>query len=621
MIVKMSYQKRHLYNVRISDERSIVTMKKSKRLLGIAAAGLIGAGSLFSGAAVTGLLQQAEVFAATDVAINATNFPNKYFREYVLNTIDKDKNKKLSSDEIKSVTSLDTSIIILSDGTWAPFVDNIKGIEYFTNLETLSAPMHSSLNKAVMDNLKSFTVYGETDLKISSFDFSKCKNLKELKVNYAGATMNKLDLSKCSKMETLDIQGFTGAFNLDASTAGKLKKLKLDGGSESYGNLPGVTSLNLSDYKNLEEFSAKYCSALTSLDVSSNNKLKSLGVNDCSKITSIKVGSGNSLESVYITYNEKLKDLDLSKTSKLKGELHIQNNDSLANIKMGNNKGVWVNLNNNNLKTLDASGITSSSIFLKNSIPNIIMSKGQSLGVELYDTDEQLNWSSSNSKIALFDKTGKTIKAINTGTAKLTLLESGKRTINVTVVDNNSSTIKTGWKNENGGWKYYKDGKAYTGWHKMGKAEGEKTEHWSYFGKDGKLYTGWRNMGKNEGEKTAHWSYFGPNGWLRTGWQQMGKGTNNPDGNAKKHWSYFGSNGWLRTSWQWMDKSQGEKTPHWSYFGGNGWLRTGMVTLGKADGEKVTHKSYFGGNGWLVTNKKFSVAGKMYTADGRGWIK
>lgn len=53
MIVKMSYQKRHLYNVRISDERSIVTMKKSKRLLGIAAAGLIGAGSLFSGAAVT----------------------------------------------------------------------------------------------------------------------------------------------------------------------------------------------------------------------------------------------------------------------------------------------------------------------------------------------------------------------------------------------------------------------------------------------------------------------------------------------------------------------------------------------------------------------------------------
>ena len=218
------------------------------------------------------------------------------------------------------------------------------------------------------------------------------------------------------------------------------------------------------------------------------------------------------------------------------------------------------------------------------------------------------------------------------------------------------AATKNGWKNENGGWKYYKNGKAYTGWHKMGKAEGEKTEHWSYFGKDGKIYTGWRKMGKAEGEKTVHWSYFGPNGWLQTGWQQLGKGTSNPDGNAAKHWSYFGPNGWLRTGWQqmgkgtsnpdgnaakhwsyfgsngwlrtgWQQMGKGTSNPdgnaakHWSYFGGNGWLRTGMVTLGKADGEKVTHKSYFGSNGWLVTNKTFKLSGKTYKADGRGWIK
>lgn len=153
---------------------------------------------------------------------------------------------------------------------------------------------------------------------------------------------------------------------------------------------------------------------------------------------------------------------------------------------------------------------------------------------------------------------------------------------------------KNGWKNENGGWKYYKNGIIYTGWHKMGAAEGEKTEHWSYFARDGKVYTGWRKMGAAQGEKNEHWSYFGPNGWMRTGWQQMGKGTNNPDGNNAKHWSYFGS---------------------------NGWLRTGLVTLGKADGESVTHKSYFGNNGWLVTNKKFTLSGKTFTADSRGWVK
>ncbi len=161
-----------------------------------------------------------------------------------------------------------------------------------------------------------------------------------------------------------------------------------------------------------------------------------------------------------------------------------------------------------------------------------------------------------------------------------------------------SSYAKNGWKNENGGWKYYKNNKAYTGWHYMTKAEGENTDHWSYFGDDGKVYTGWKWMTKKEGEKTAHWSYFGPNGWLRTNWQQMGKGTSNPDGNNPKHWSYFGPNGWLRTGLQEMGK--GTKNP---------------------DGNNPKHKSYFGNNGWLVTNKKINVNGKTYTADGRGWLK
>ena len=150
------------------------------------------------------------------------------------------------------------------------------------------------------------------------------------------------------------------------------------------------------------------------------------------------------------------------------------------------------------------------------------------------------------------------------------------------------------WAKVNGHWHFVKDYKVVKGWRYLDKYDGEDTPHWSYFDNNGRLYTGWHKMGKTEGEKVEHWSYFGPNGWLRTGWQQMGKGTNNPDGNTAKHVSYFGP---------------------------NGWLRTGMVTLGKSDGEKVTHKSYFGGNGWLVANKRFSVSGKTYTADSRGWVK
>ena len=140
---------------------------------------------------------------------------------------------------------------------------------------------------------------------------------------------------------------------------------------------------------------------------------------------------------------------------------------------------------------------------------------------------------------------------------------------------------------------------------KWGKAEGEKIEHFSYFGSNGWLRTGWIKLGKGTAdpdENTAqHWSYFGDNGWLRTGWQKMGKGTSQDKG-AAFHWSYFGSDGWLRTGWQTM----GTKTNpdpgaevHISYFGGNGWLATGNKKIGNAI-------CSFGWNGWL-TGVKYTI--------------
>ena len=191
------------------------------------------------------------------------------------------------------------------------------------------------------------------------------------------------------------------------------------------------------------------------------------------------------------------------------------------------------------------------------------------------------------------------------------------------VYDMSAKKIQNGWRSENGKFRYYKDGKYYTGWHKMGKAEGESVEHWSYFGKDGFIYTGWHKMGKAEGENTEHYSYFGDNGWLRTGWQHIGKGTKNPDGNAAPHYSYFGDNGWLRTGWQQMGKGtknpDGNAAKHFSYFGGNGWLRTGIQNFPKTSTE-AAHQSYFGNDGWLRVNTSFTVANTKYRADARGWL-
>ena len=211
----------------------------------------------------------------------------------------------------------------------------------------------------------------------------------------------------------------------------------------------------------------------------------------------------------------------------------------------------------------------------------------------------------------------------------LSLNDQGNSTLTDTITEDENTgkdQVKEGWYFEDGGYKYFKDGKAYTGWHRMGNAEGEKISHWSYFGKNGVIYTDWHKMGSNEGEKIPHWSYFGPDGWLRTNWQQLGKGTGNPDGNAEKHWSYFGANGWLRTGWQQLGKGtanpDGNAEKHWSYFGANGWLRTGLQNMGTAsnpDGKSKQHLSYFGNNGWLVTSLPFTVNNVQYIADSKGW--
>ena len=161
----------------------------------------------------------------------------------------------------------------------------------------------------------------------------------------------------------------------------------------------------------------------------------------------------------------------------------------------------------------------------------------------------------------------------------------------------NKKVSKWVYDSKAGKYMYYgADGKKYTGWHKMGSAEGEKIVHWSYFGTDGYLRTGWQKMGtaaNPDDNDPEHWSYFGDNGWLRTGWQKMGT-NQNPDGNAKEHWSYFGPNGWLRTKWQ------------------------KMGTKENPDGNDPVHYSYFGNNGWLVTGKQV-INGKTYNFNSHGW--
>ncbi len=93
------------------------------------------------------------------IPIDATNFPDPAFREYLSEEFDEDKDGKLNPDSVTGIYA-------------GPDVKDLTGIELFQNLETLTCD----------------------DSDVTRLDVSKNKKLYELNVNY-------------SKLEVLDITG------------------------------------------------------------------------------------------------------------------------------------------------------------------------------------------------------------------------------------------------------------------------------------------------------------------------------------------------------------------------------------------------------------------------------
>lgn len=112
----------------------------------------------------------AEEAGAADISINSTYFPDAKFRDYVLEKIDKDGNKKLSTAEITATSTIDIKGLGIS---------NLKGIERFTDLKELFA----------------------ADNNLKTVDLTKNTKLENINLNRNALTT--LDLSKCTKMKII----------------------------------------------------------------------------------------------------------------------------------------------------------------------------------------------------------------------------------------------------------------------------------------------------------------------------------------------------------------------------------------------------------------------------------
>ena len=228
------------------------------------------------------------------VAIDDTNFPDNDFREYVRNNFDKDKDDVLSDGEIGAVT-----IISVTN----PSTTSLKGIEYFTNLESLRA---RGLNLTTLDLSKNteLTLIDCSDTKLTTLDTSHNKELRTLTCNSI-PTLTSLNVRGNTELRFLYCKQ-NALTDLDLTNNPKLEKLEC-GGNE-------FTTLDLSKNTSLEYFGFVN-SKLSSLDLTNNTNLEELhsfGNNfstlDVSKNTKLKI---------LRVFSNKLISLDTSKNKDL----------------------------------------------------------------------------------------------------------------------------------------------------------------------------------------------------------------------------------------------------------------------------------------------------------------
>ena len=224
------------------------------------------------------LIPASSADTSNSVAIDATNFPDENFRKFVKNYYDKDDDGVLSTEEIAAVTEM-TLIDYISHSKIE--VSDLKGIEYFTNLELLDC--HT-------------------------------QNLKELDLS-RNTSLKALDCRE-NQLTTLDLSNNTALTSLKCDN-NQLTELDLSNNTELlalFCNENQLTILNVSKNTMLYRLECSK-NQLTTIDTSNNTNLQTL-MCDENQLTTIDISNNTLLD--YLSCNQnQLKTIDISKNEEL----------------------------------------------------------------------------------------------------------------------------------------------------------------------------------------------------------------------------------------------------------------------------------------------------------------
>ena len=251
--------------------------------------------------------------APVGVAIDATNFPDANFRNYVSENFDKDNNHTLSQDELNAVTKIDVN---------TKNITSLRGVEHFTGLTKLVCK-HNQLT--TLDLTKNTTlVYLDCSYnQLATLDVTKNPALESLKCFENQLTT--LDLTKNTALKDFS------CYN------NQLKALDVT-------KNPALAYLNCSQNQ------------LKDLNVMKNTALKVLSCFD-NKLTTLDVKKNLALEGLICSQNQ-LKDLNVMRNTALETlicfnnqltTLDVTKNLALESLDCGSNKLTSLDLKENQL--------------------------------------------------------------------------------------------------------------------------------------------------------------------------------------------------------------------------------------------------------------------------------
>ena len=270
-----------------------------------------------------------EVEVLKDVQINAMNFPDENFRNFVSSNFDWDENGILNNYELQNVDYIACSSLEIA---------SLKGVEFFPKLTELQC-QNNKLTTLDLSKNKLLKALDVNTNKLTALDVTNNRALTYL--SFYSNNLTAIDLSNNVELTYLNCES-NELTTLDASNNVKLTFLDCNWNkltSVNVSNLKALeyfycgenelTTLDLSDSRDLQYLGCSY-NPLTVLDVTKNKKLERLGCYCCA-ISDLKVTGCPFLSSIDCTLNS-LTSLDVSGCSSLNELWFGGNNISGTNI-------------------------------------------------------------------------------------------------------------------------------------------------------------------------------------------------------------------------------------------------------------------------------------------------